>query len=81
MQTVWVKDNFCNFFFHSLKCSFIELINACELKEYTTSSMHLNLGKLQEIVADKEDWHAVVRGVAKSQTRLGDWTSQQKAKR
>ena len=33
-----------------------------------TDSMDMNLTKLQEIVKDKEAWHAVVHGVTKSQT-------------
>ena len=33
-----------------------------------TDSMHLSLGELQELVVDREAWHAVIRGVAKSQT-------------
>ena len=33
-----------------------------------TNSMDMNLSKLQEIVEDREVWHAVVHGVAKSQT-------------
>ena len=32
------------------------------------------LGELQELVLDREAWHAVVYGVAKSQTRLSEWT-------
>ena len=37
-----------------------------------TDSMDMNLSKLQEIVKDREAWHAVVHGVAKSQTQLRD---------
>ena len=33
-----------------------------------TNAMHLNLGKSQEMVRDREAWHAAVHGVAKSQT-------------
>ena len=37
-----------------------------------TDSMDMNLGKLQEVVIDREAWLAAVRGVTKSQTRLSD---------
>ena len=33
-----------------------------------TDSMDMNLGKLQELVIDRESWHAVVHGFAKSRT-------------
>ena len=37
-----------------------------------TDSMDVSLGELQELVMDREAWHAVIYGVMKSRTRLSD---------
>jgi len=39
-----------------------------------TDSMHMSLGELWELVTDREAWRASIHGVAKSWTRLSDWT-------
>ena len=38
-----------------------------------TNLMDMSLSKLQEMVKDREGWHAAVHGIAKSQIQLSDW--------
>ena len=39
-----------------------------------TNSMHMSLGELQELVMDREAWHAAIHEVIKSRTQLSNWT-------
>ena len=39
-----------------------------------TYSMDVSLSELREMVMNREPWHAAIHGVAKSRTRLSDWT-------
>ena len=45
-----------------------------------TDLMDMGLGRLREMVMDREASRAVIHGVTKSQTRLSDWTEQTKGK-
>ena len=49
-------------------------MNKIRCLDSITNSMHMNLSKLWEMVADRKDWYASFHGVVKSQTWFSDWT-------
>ena len=40
----------------------------------SATRLDVSLSELQELVMDRQAWRAVIHGVAKSRTRLSDWT-------
>ena len=50
------------------------MLGKIEGRRSITDSMDMGLSGLQQLVMDREAWHAAVQGVAKSRTRQSDWT-------
>ena len=53
----------------------LSLLDFIWVESYSMYSKDMSLSKLREMVKDREAWHAAVRGVTKSWTRLSDWTA------
>ena len=51
------------------------IIYMCVYIYIYSNAMDMNLGKLWEMVRDREAWRATVHGVMKNQTQFGDWTN------
>ena len=59
--------------FKSINSSALSLLHSLTLTSIT-DSMDMSLSELREMVMDREAWRAAIHGVAKSRTRLSDWT-------